>query len=111
VYGSLIYTVIYMSSLLLSRLNPNPHLPPPPELRSKQTAAEEVGGEGERLQGPGGGHRHAARGVLLPRDVLYVGKAGQSAQLNRFPNQPRTWISFSQDLIVRGAREKFGCVG
>ena len=34
VYGRLIYTVIYMSDRLLTQANPNPHLPPPPELRS-----------------------------------------------------------------------------
>jgi hypothetical protein len=33
VYGRLIYTVICMSDLLLNQANPNPHFPPPPELR------------------------------------------------------------------------------
>jgi hypothetical protein len=33
VYGSLIYTVIYISDRLLTQGNPNLHLPPPPELR------------------------------------------------------------------------------
>jgi hypothetical protein len=32
-YGRLIYSVIYMSDRLLTLANPNPHLPPPPELR------------------------------------------------------------------------------
>jgi len=35
VYGSLTYTVIYMSDRLLTPANPNPHLTPPPDLRSK----------------------------------------------------------------------------
>ena len=34
VYGRLIYTVIYMSERLLTQANPNPRLPPPPDLRS-----------------------------------------------------------------------------
>jgi hypothetical protein len=34
VYRRLICTVIYMSDRLLTEANPNPHLPPPPELRS-----------------------------------------------------------------------------
>ena len=34
VYGRLIYTVIYMSDRLLTQENPNPHLTPPPDLRS-----------------------------------------------------------------------------
>jgi len=33
VYGNLIYTVIYMSDRLLTQANPNPRLPPPPDLR------------------------------------------------------------------------------
>jgi len=33
VYGRLIYTVIYMSDRLLTQANPDPRLPPPPELR------------------------------------------------------------------------------
>jgi len=32
VYGRLIYTVIYMSDRLLNQANPNPRLPPPPDL-------------------------------------------------------------------------------
>jgi hypothetical protein len=32
VYGRLVYTVIYMSDLLLTRANPYPHLRPPPSL-------------------------------------------------------------------------------
>jgi len=39
VYGRLIYTVIYMSDRLLTQANPDPCLPPPPELRSKLIAA------------------------------------------------------------------------
>jgi len=34
VYGRLIYTVIDMSDHLLTQENPNPHLTPPPDLRS-----------------------------------------------------------------------------
>jgi len=34
VYGRLIYTVICMSDRLLTQANPNPRLPPPPDLRS-----------------------------------------------------------------------------
>ena len=35
VYGRLIYTVIYMGDRLLTQENRNPHLTPPPDLRSK----------------------------------------------------------------------------
>ena len=35
-YGRLIYTVIYMSDRLLTQANPDPRLPPPPELRRCQ---------------------------------------------------------------------------
>ena len=34
VYGNLIYTVIYKSDRLLTQTNPNPRLPPPPDLRT-----------------------------------------------------------------------------
>jgi len=33
VYGRLIYTLIYLSDRLLNQANPNPRLPPPPDLR------------------------------------------------------------------------------
>jgi hypothetical protein len=35
VYGRLIYTVIYVGDRIVAQANPNPRLPPPPELRSR----------------------------------------------------------------------------
>jgi hypothetical protein len=35
VYGRLIYTVTYMRDRLLTQANPNPRLPPPPDLRKR----------------------------------------------------------------------------
>ena len=42
VYGRLIYTVIYMSDHLLTQANPDPRLPPPPELRRVLTSTRKV---------------------------------------------------------------------
>jgi hypothetical protein len=38
VYGNLIHTVIYRSDRLLTQANPDPRLPPPPDLRSVDDA-------------------------------------------------------------------------
>jgi hypothetical protein len=40
VYGRLIYTVIHMSDRLLTEANPNPRLPPPPDLRRMQSSSQ-----------------------------------------------------------------------
>jgi len=40
VYGNLIYTVIYMSDRLLTQANPNPRLPPTPDLRRSRADIE-----------------------------------------------------------------------